>query len=469
MIQALTTMSKQELDRVELMVRIQERRLTQRQAAEMLDVSARQVERLYRRYKQSGPAGLVSRKRGRPSNRRLPEKTRKQALELVRGLYPDFGPTFANEKLSELHGVEVSVETLRRWMIADGIWNSRSQKQARVHQPRPRRACFGELVQIDGSDHDWFEDRGDRCVLLVFIDDATGQLSELRFCLSETTFDYFLSTRRYLQRYGKPVAFYSDKASIFRVNCKNAQGGDGYTQFGRAMSDLNIDIICANSAPAKGRVERANKTLQDRLVKELRLRGISSIDEANEFLPSFMGSHNQRFARAPRSDHDAHRPLMPYDNLDDVFTWQEERKVSKSLTLNYKRTLYALEPSDAARDARGQRVTVFEYDDGSVCIRHGSVVLPARAFPRDNPRMEQGAVVESKLLSGALKHIQDKQLERDQVRLASRRLTKREKERLRKEQIQTKKPGKRNPQPDRSGSANPTFLLGREPDICTLD
>jgi transposase len=465
----LLIMSKQELNRVELMVRIQERRLTQRQAAEMLELSVRQVERLFHGFKKSGPAGLVSRKRGRPSNRRLPEKTRKQALELVRGLYPDFGPTLAHEKLEELHGIEVSVETLRCWMIADGIWEPRSQRLARVHQPRPRRACFGELVQIDGSDHNWFEDRGDRLVLLVFIDDATGRLNELRFCLSETTFDYFLCARTYLQRYGKPVAFYSDKASIFRVNHKQAESGDGYTQFGRAMSDLNIDIICANSAPAKGRVERANKTLQDRLVKELRLRGISSIDAANEFLPEFMQDYNRRFERVPRSDHDAHRPLMPYDNLDDVFTWQEERKVSKSLTLNYKRTLYALEPSDAARDARGQRVTVFEYDDGSVCIRHGNLVLPARAFPKDNPRIEQGAIIENKLLSGALKHIQAKQLERDRTRLASKKLTKREKERLREEQDQDKKQRIRTPKPDRPGSTAPTFLLGREPDICTLD
>ncbi len=462
-------MSKQELDRTELMIRVQERRLTQKRAAELLGLGVRQVERLYHRFRESGPAGLVSKKRGRPSNRQLPKKTRKRALELVRSRYPDFGPTFANEKLQELHGIEVSVETLRCWMIADGIWEPRSQGLARVHQPRPRRACLGELVQIDGSDHHWFEDRGDRCVLLVFIDDATGWLNELRFCLSETTFDYFLSVRAYLQRYGKPVAFYSDKASIFRVNHKEPKGGDGYTQFGRAMIDLNIDIICANSAPAKGRVERANKTLQDRLVKELRLKGISSIEAANEFLPEFMESHNRRFARVPHSDHDAHRPLMPYDNLDDVFTWQEQRKVSKNLTIRYKGMLYVLEPSAASRAARGQRVTVFEDDDGSISIRHEGVVMPARAFPRDNPRIEHGAIVENKLLSGALKYIQEKQSERDQARLVSRGLTKREKVRLRKEQNHLDIKESKNTETDPARSENPTFLPGREPDICTLE
>lgn len=456
------------MSRVELMLRIKERKLTQKQAAEILGLSVRQVERLFRCYKKSGAAGLVSKKRGRPSNRRISEKVKKKALSLISGLYPDFGPTFANEKLRELHGIEVSVETLRCWMIEDGIWESRSQRLARVHQPRPRRDCFGELVQIDGSDHDWFEGRADRCVLLVFVDDATGKLCELRFCLSETTFDYFLCTRRYLERYGKPVAFYSDKASIFRVNQKQPKGGDGYTQFGRAMCELNIDIICANTAEAKGRVERANQTLQDRLVKELRLRNISSIDEANEYLPEFTEDYNKRFERAPRNPHDAHRPLLPGESLTDVFTWQEKRKVSKSLTLRYRGMLWVLNPSDASRAARERRVTVHEYEDGSVRILHEGVLLPARAFPKNNPRINHGAVVENKLLSGALNHIKKKQAQRDQERLASRGLTKREKERLRKGQTVVYEQRKEGPDPDRPGNTNPTFLTGREPDICTL-
>jgi hypothetical protein len=264
----------------------------------------RQSERLFARYRLEGPAGLVSKKRGKESNRRLPAEERGCALELVRRYYADFGPTLAHEKLMEKHGVQASLTTLRRWMADEGLWRTRKQRAKRAQRPRTRRECFGELVQIDGSDHEWFEDRAPRCVLLVYVDDATSALLELRFVRSESTFSYFDSTRRYLGRFGKPVAFYSDKASIFRVN-RDDHAGSGLTQFGRAMRDLNVDIICANTAAAKGRVERANLTLQDRLVKELRLRDISSMDAGNAFLPEFMADYNARFARPPLSEHDA--------------------------------------------------------------------------------------------------------------------------------------------------------------------
>ena len=194
----------------------------------------------------------------------------------------------------------MSKETLRKWMTKDGLWVPHARRRDRVHQPRNRRTCLGELIQIDGCDHEWFEQRAARCTLLVFVDDATSQLMQLHFCDGESTFNYFEATRRYLGNHGKPVAFYSDKASVFRVNRREPKGGDGVTQFGRALSDINVDIICANSAPAKGRVERANSTLQDRLVKELRLQGISSIDAANAFAPKFVTDYNERFAKAPR-------------------------------------------------------------------------------------------------------------------------------------------------------------------------
>ena len=300
---ALLTMSEREYERAELLRRVHERRLTQRKAAQLLGMSQRQVERLYRAYKHSGPKSLVSRKRGRPSNRRLSEELRRTALGLIRERYSDFGPTLANEKLREEHQLRVSTETLRRWMIEDGLWLPHARRRDRIHQPRRRRDCLGELIQIDGCDHEWFEERGARCVLLVYVDDATSQLMELRFCEGESTFEYFASTRGYLERHGKPVAFYSDKASVFRVNSRDPAGGDGITQFGRAMSELNIDTICANSAPAKGRVERAHLTLQDRLVKELRLRGISSIAEAG-------------FSKPASNGFNAHRPLLESENLE---------------------------------------------------------------------------------------------------------------------------------------------------------
>ena len=211
------TMSSKELNRLEVLGRVLERRLTQVQAAEQLGLSLRQIERLCGKLRVEGPPGLISKKRGRESNRKFPNGMREHSLGLVQSRYHDFGPTLAAEKLRELHDVTVSVETLRQWMIDAEIWVPHSQRARRVYQPRRRRACLGELIQIDGCDHEWFEDRGPRCTLLVYVDDATSRLMELRFVDSESTFDYFASTASYLHRHGKPVAFYSDRATIFRA------------------------------------------------------------------------------------------------------------------------------------------------------------------------------------------------------------------------------------------------------------
>ena len=211
-------MSTRELDRLQVLVRVTEKRLTQREAAQELGVTERQLRRLLATYRADGPAGLASKRRGRRSNNRLPEAAKAHVVELVKERYVDFGPTFAQEKLEELHGMRVSVTTLRSWMTEAGLWVPRAQRQRRVQQPRQRRECFGELIQVDGSDHHWFEDRAERSTLLVYIDDATGALMQLWFCDGESTFNYFAATRRYLERHGKPVALYSDKASVFRVN-----------------------------------------------------------------------------------------------------------------------------------------------------------------------------------------------------------------------------------------------------------
>jgi Helix-turn-helix domain len=304
------TMSHTELDRFGVITRVRERRLTQVEAARMLNLGVRQVQRLCVAVAQQGADGLVSRKRGRPSSRRFPDQFRRAIVTLISAHYSDFGPTLASEKLLERHKIKVSNETVRKLMIQAGIWQTRAQRKPKVQQPRLRRPCFGELIQIDGSDHRWFEDRAKPCVLLVFIDDATGQLVGMHFCHAESTFEYMNVTKRYLLEYGKPVAFYSDKHAVFRVNKAGRTRGEGITQFGRALHDLNIESICANSPAAKGRVERANGTLQDRLVKELRLAGISSIADGNTFLESFRRDYNARFGRTPASDHDAHRKLI---------------------------------------------------------------------------------------------------------------------------------------------------------------
>ena len=436
------TMSAKELDRLEVLGRVIERRLTQRRAAEQLGLSLRQVERLCRALRSDGASGLVSRKRGRPSNRKLPAAIRDHALDLVRARYADFGPTLACEKLAEQHGVAVSRETLRRWMIEAGLWLPRAQRLRRAHQPRHRRSCLGELVQIDGCDHAWFEDRGPRCTLLVYVDDATSRLLELRFVASESAFDYFASTRAYLERYGKPVAFYSDKASIFRVSNSEARQTAGITQFGRALSELNIDIVCANSPQAKGRVERAHLTLQDRLVKELRLRGIRAPEAGNAYLPEFQADYNARFGREPASAHDAHRPVRDDENLARIFTWQEDRKLTRNLTLHYKRVIYLVEPGPETLRLAGERCRVHEAADGGIEIFHAGRLLPSRAFFDKNPHVAQGAIVANKRLGAVLAKIQADQQQRDRDRLGrGSKLTLRQKERIRAAQAEASAPG----------------------------
>ena len=418
-------MSKTELDRAGVIQRVLDKRLTQREAAPILGLTERQLRRLCRRARAQGLAGLANRARGRPSGRRLAEEVRVNALGLVRERYHDFGPTLANEKLRELHRVVVSVETLRKWMIADGLWHDRSQRRRKPQPPRRRRPCRGELVQIDGSDHEWFEERGERCTLLVYIDDATSELLELRFVPSESAFSYFEATRRYLERYGKPVAFYSDKASTFRVANQDAVGGDGETQFGRALSTLNIDILCANTPAAKGRVERANLTLQDRLVKEMRLAKISDIAAANAWVQTYRLDHNRRFAVAPRSAHDAHRPLLESDDLERIFTWQVTRKVTSNLTLRFRRELYVLDDSPASRSARGHHVDVLEEANGTVTIWHRGAHLPATAWAKDYST-HQAEVVDNKRLGAALAHVKAQQEARELERRRKPQTTKRQ-------------------------------------------
>ena len=348
-------MSRTEIDRMHVLRDLAAGRITVNEAAQLTRLTRRHVFRLAKAYRERGPSALVSTRRGQPSNRSYPAALRTETLGLITANYADFGPTLACEKLAERHGIHLGVETVRQWMRADGLWRDRRQLLKPVHQPRYRRDCVGELVQIDGSEHWWFEDRGPQCTLLVFIDDATSRLMHLRFVLTESTFDYLRATRAYLERYGKPVAFYSDKHAISRVNSKEAQGGDGMTQFGRALDELTIEIICANAPQSKGRVERCFGTLQDRLGKELRLAGIDTPEAGNAFLPGFLEAHNARFAKTPFSDCNAHRPLTERDNLDDVFAWREELTVTQSLTLQYDQTLFLLEPNEVTRPLARQR------------------------------------------------------------------------------------------------------------------
>lgn len=396
----LLTMSKREMTRLEVMQRLNEKRLSQKEAAQLLGISTRQVKRLWRAYRKRGAEGLVSHRRGKPSNNRLDAGIVQQALDLIKEKYHDFGPTLAHEKLTEVHSLHLSRESVRGIMIEEGIWKPKRAKQSPTHQLRERRACYGELVQIDGSDHAWFEDRGPKCTLLVFIDDATGQLGELWFVPEETFFAYCEAARHYLERYGKPVAFYSDKHGIFRVNQPRPMGTtSGLTQFGRAMYELDIQIICANSPQAKGRIERVNQTLQDRLVKELRLRGISDRDTANAFLPQFREDFNRRFAVLPRSNHDAHRPLLHTEDLGLILTHQETRTLSKNLTVQFKNLVYQIQSDRPDYALRNAQVTVCQNAEGDVSILYNNHPLPYIIYHKP-PR--QAEIVDAKTLDRQL-------------------------------------------------------------------
>jgi hypothetical protein len=244
------------------------------------------------------------------------------------------------------------------------------------------------------------------------------------FAESESTFDYFEATRGYLEQHGRPVAFYSDKAGIFRINAKQPKGGDGTTQFARALAELNIDILCANSPQAKGRVERAHQTLQDRLVKELRLRGIASIETANEFAPLFVTDYNRRFARKPQSPHDAHRPLRPNDQLGEILRWKEYRLLTQNLTVHYRRSLYIVDATVEALALRGKVVEVHQTEDGEVTIRHGATDLTATPFRKDGGVRQQD-IEDNKYLATILRTIQTAQLARDEKNLAKATLRER--------------------------------------------
>ncbi|RWK25040.1 MAG: ISNCY family transposase [Mesorhizobium sp.] len=430
-------MSERELQRIEVLSRVADRRMTTVAAAHVLGLTRRQVQRLLKTLQVDGASGLRHKARGRRSNHQIIDGIRDFTLSLVREHYLDFGPTLAAEKLAEDHGVAVSRETLRKWMAEAGIWLPRKHRRT-FHQPRLRREAYGELVQIDGSEHRWFEERGAPCTLLVFIDDATGKLQQLRFVKSESTFSYFEALELYLKAHGCPVAFYSDKHTVFRVAKAEARAGRGMTQFGRALSELNIEILCANSSQAKGRVERVNRTLQDRLVKELRLAGISDVEEANVFLPAFTADFNEKFAKVPARPDNLHRALnMPPDRLRDVLCKREQRYVGQQLSFSYERRQILLEKNDISCGLVGKYVDVYEFADGRLDVRWKACSLPYTVFDKEQ-RVTHTAITENKRLGEVLSWIKAQQ---DEARPAPKIKTNSEQNAYRKRGT---KPGRRN-------------------------
>jgi transposase len=384
MTNGILTMSTKELDRLAIIQKVESKLLTQVEAASLLNITTRHLRRLQHKFKKDGPRGLLSKKRGKQSNNRLNQTLKANVKELIKTHYFDFGPTFANEKLKEIHQLNISVESTRQIMLVSGIWKGKKRKALKSYQSRARRSCYGELIQIDGSPHDWFEGRRERCCLLVFIDDATSRLMWLHFAEEETTAAYFIAMEAYLKRYGRPLSLYSDRNTIFRVQIKEATGGTGESQFSRAMRELNIELICANSPQAKGRVEKANGTLQDRLIKEMRLKGISDIPAANAFLPKFMEGYNKRFAVEPANSNDAHRGSIPdEETLHLIFSQQHRRTVSKNLELSYRNVIYQIQVKTPSYGMRKSLVTICDRE-GKVSLLYKGKLLDYRIYDKEN-------------------------------------------------------------------------------------
>lgn len=402
----IITMSSKDLERVEVFLKLKEKALSQSQAADILGISDRQIRRLFKEYKKTGITALLSKRQGRRSNHQLSQGTKELALGLIRSHYLDFGPTLAHEKLVEVHGLAISLSSVRDLMITEQVWIAKKVKVKRIYQLRERRSCLGELVQMDGSPHDWFEGRAPKCSLLHCIDDATGKIMAAFFAPSEDMWGYFELLTLYLIKHGRPVALYSDKHAVFKVNKSDGIRGEGNTQFGRAMQELDIKMIFANSPQAKGRIERSNRTLQDRLTKELRLRGISTLNEANAFLPEFLEDYNRRFAVMPKESHNAHKPLLKEHKLDYIFTIKGFRYLSKSLTFQYKNTLYQILTERASYTLANAKISIREAKDGSLTVYYKEKSLSFVAY---NRRQKQGEEADAKCLNEVIDNLIHKQ------------------------------------------------------------
>ena len=387
-------LSAKEKSRLELFGRVKREELSLHKAAELLKLSYRQAKRSYVRYKLDGAAGLGHRLRGRESNRRGAIAQRTAILERYQERYGDFGPTLAAEYLGK-ENLAVPVQTLRRWLIEDGLWQVTRSRSAH-RRWRARKECFGEMVQMDGSHHDWFEGRRSWAVLMVMIDDATNR-SYVRFFEEETTVAAMTTFQRYVALHGLPRSLYVDRDSIYRVTrdatVDEALAGEKpLSQFGRAMRELDIELICAQSPQAKGRVERRHGMLQDRLVKALRLAGIGSLEEANRFLEeeSWVGM-NARFQVAPARKADVHRRVPRGVDLTLVLSFQEQRVVQADWTVAWRQRWFQLTASNQKLALVGQRVTVCEKLDGELRLRYQGrdlawEELPERPKPSAQPR-----------------------------------------------------------------------------------
>jgi len=339
-------MKRRDAERLRIIQKVLDKDLTQIEAGPRLDLQERQIRRLVRRVRAEGPAGIIHRSRGRVSSRKLVEAVKAKILGLIRRRYPDFGPTLAAETMEEKGEAKVSRETLRKWMIEEGLWQVRRKKRA-VHPWRERKAHVGEMVQMDGSHHDWLEGRGPKMVLMSYSDDATGRTWG-RFYEYEGVYPAMDSLRRYLGLYGRPESIYFDKHSTYKTTRQPdteelLRGEQARTQFERALGELGVQVIHAHSPQAKGRVERSYRTLQDRLVKAMRLEGIRSLEEANRFLEIYWPKYNGKFAKEPREREDFHRRVPKSLNLDRILCLKKTRTINNGYLIKWRNRTYAVQ------------------------------------------------------------------------------------------------------------------------------
>lgn len=382
-------LSARERDRLRVLHEVEGKHLRQQEAAERLQLSVRQVRRLWRRWKQQGDRGLVHRLRGRRSNRKIARAVQRRIQAEVRERYRDFGPTLACEDLAR-QGRRVSRETLRQWLIQEGLWKPRRERVEAVQVWRERRAAFGELVMMDSSEFLWLEERGPKWQLIALIDDATSRFWG-RFVEHDSTEENLRTLGEWLRRWGRPVALYTDRDSVFAVNRAASEdeqraGEPARSQFGRALQELRIEWIAARSPQAKGRVERLFGTLQDRLVKEMRLAGVGTLEQANRFLQEqFVPAWEQRFTVEPRHSRAAHRPLQREHRLEQILSVREARGVAHDYTVRWQGCRWAIARADVRPGLRGARVQVERRLDGSVWARFRQQYLSLTPCPAATP------------------------------------------------------------------------------------
>ena len=390
----MITMSREEARRLHIIHQALNKKISQTEAASVIDLSDRQIRRMIKRIREEGDEGICHRSRGTTSNHRIPKKIKGKTLKLFREQYKDFNLVHATEKLSEVHGITINDETLRLWLNEAEIPYKR-RKVKKHRQRRERRAHFGELVQIDGSHHDWFEGRGPICVFMGYIDDATNTVHG-RFYDYEGTMPAMDSMKRYIKRYGIPQSVYLDKHSTYKSWAEptieeQLNGQRPMSHFEKSLEEIEIEVIHANSPQAKGRVERLFKTLQDRLVREMRLVGIKSVEEANKFLTTYLPKYNRKFKKPAASEADLHRPALHSRELDRMLSIREERTVRNDFTIAYDGVLYQIEQATRAR-----KVTVEKRHDGTLHItykghdlRYRTITTPPAKVTTESPLLQQ--------------------------------------------------------------------------------